>query len=175
MKFHKEFDKNLNEKTSASIFEKYNVNVFNGQYGLKPVLLKAHSNEHKAKVSKILNLIKSMWNSINLVEQTNTRYEIQFEDKKFKDILYEKNLETINFRTLTLINQSYSNGFYYYVLCNEYIYIVLKINGKDENDIDIYDIGQFVSFSFQENAAILYEITIPESKMLLGLNIFMKY
>jgi hypothetical protein len=29
--------------------------------------------------------------------------------------------------------------------------------------------------SFMFNAAPVFEITIPESKMLLGLNIFMKY
>ena len=175
MKFHKEYDKNLNEKINAHIFEKYNINVFNGQYGLSPVLLKADSYDHKQVISKILNLIKSLWNSINLVEQTSTRYEMQFEDVKFKDILYEKELENVNFRTLTLINQNYYNGYYYNVLCNEYLYIVLKVNIKDENDIDIYDIGPFIPIYFQENSAILYEITVPESKMLLGLNIFMKY
>lgn len=175
MKFHKEFDKNLNEKSNSYVFEKHNINVFNGQFGLRTPLLKANSNDHKNISLKILNLIKSMWNSINLVEQTNTRYEMQFEDVKFKDILLEKNLEEYQFRSLTLINQSYQNNFYYYVLCNEYIYVVLKVNVKNDDDVEIYDIGTFVSFAFQEKCAIVYEITIPESKMLLGLNIFMKY
>ena len=102
-------------------FEKYNINVFNDVDQVNNILLKADSNSHKITVMKILNLIKYLWNSINLVEQTNTRYEMQFEDVKFKDILYEKSLENVNFRTLTLINQSYSNNYYYYVLCNSFI------------------------------------------------------
>ena len=100
---------------------------------------------------------------------------MQFEDVKFKDILYEKSLENVNFRTLTLINQSYSNNYYYYVLCNSFIYIVLKINVNDENDVNIYDIGPFVELTLQQKHEIIYEISIPESKMLLGLNFYMKY
>ena len=156
-------------------FEKYNINVFNDVDQVNNILLKADSNSHKITVMKILNLIKSLWNSINLVEQTNTRYEMQFEDVKFKDILYEKSLENVNFRTLTLINQSYSNNYYYYVLCNSFIYIVLKINVNDENDVNIYDIGPFVELTLQQKHEIIYEISIPESKMLLGLNFYIKY
>jgi hypothetical protein len=116
-----------------------------------------------------------MWNSINLVEQTSTRFEMQFEDTRFKDILYEKDLEHYNFRTLTLIYESYKDECLYQVLCNDYFYVVLKTDEKKNNETDIFDIGPFVPIIFQEKYAILYEITIPESKMLLGLNIFMKY
>jgi hypothetical protein len=175
MKYHKEFDKNLNENKNAYVFEKYNINVINGQNGMKPELLKANLNEHKIIVFKILNLIKSMWNSINLMEQTSTRYEMHFEDPKFKDILYEKDLEHYSFRTLTLIYENYTNECLYQVLCNDYFYVVLKTDDKNDSETDIYDIGPFVSFIFQEKHALLYEITVPESKMLLGLNIFMKY
>lgn len=175
MKYHKEFDKNLNENKNAYLFEKHNINVINGQNGMKLELLKANSNEHKIIVFKILNLIKSMWNSINLVEQTSTRFEMQFEDPRFKDILYEKDLEHYSFRTLTLICESYKDECLYQVLCNDYFYVVLKTDEKKNNETDIFDIGPFVPVIFQEKHAILYEITVPESKMLLGLNIFMKY
>lgn len=178
MKLHKEYDKDLNEYSDRFKIEKFNVNIFNGVGPNNNILFKADLNDHKVTVFKILNLIKSLWNSINLREQKNeynTIYNMEFEDFKFNNELTKKNLEDVKFRTLILSKEFTENDYIYQILCNDYIYIILKIDKFDSSNVDIYDIGPFVELSLQQKHEILYEIAIPESKMLLGLNFLMKY
>lgn len=92
------------------------------------------------------------------------------EDPKAAEYLQKKDIKDIPFRSLRMISQTYKDGAYYQILCNKYLYIVLKVTGKNQENVDVYDIGLMVQLKFCSHFALIYEVLIPESRELLGLN-----
>ena len=78
------------------------------------------------------------------------------------------------FRELSLVSQSYVNGNYYQILMNRYVYMILKLSGTAFDNADIYDIGIHAPLKFNIYHAPIFEIAIPESRMLLGFSINME-
>ena len=74
-----------------------------------------------------------------------------------------------------MIGQTYLDGYYYQILVNKYIYIILKTNANNEDDCDIYDFGVLFPLKYASYKALIYEITIPESRELLGLNFYLGF
>lgn len=172
---HKEYDSDYKENYKASKIITNNINLINGQYNLRSVLFLISDQNELSERTKIINGLTSFWKSVNLIETHSNKYRIEIEDPKYGDYIKAKRMENILYRDLNVVQNIFKDGFYYQVLMNNYIYIVLKIDANDENLIDIFDIGKFIPMTFMSQSAPIFEITIPESKMLLGLNVFMKY
>ena len=165
----KEF-KDLNDKI---IKELKNVSLFNTRGIRYEVQFKIQDNQVKRIMTKIINFISIYKNIIELREVDENKFEMVIEDSKAGKILKDKDLYDINFRTFTMLYQDILKGYYYQILLNRYVYIVLKQNAENEEDVDIYDFGPLVPLTFTYLHAPVYEITIPESKMLLGLGFYM--
>jgi hypothetical protein len=172
---HKEYDSDYKENYKASKIITNNINLINGQYNLRSILFLISDQNELSERTKIINGLTSFWKSVNLIETRSNKYRIEIEDPKYGDYIKAKRMENILYRDLNVVQNIFKDGFYYQVLMNNYIYIVLKIDANDENLIDIFDIGKFIPMTFMSQSAPIFEITIPESKMLLGLNVFMKY
>jgi hypothetical protein len=171
---HKEYDVLCNELVEKSKIETTNINLFNGQFNLRSILFGTSDVSTISSRTKILNGIKSYWKSINLIQTHETEYKINVEDSRYGEYALSKGIDAIPYKLLNVIKTINYEGNEYQILANNYIYIVLKINLKSD-DVELYDIGKFIPLGFMTNTAPVFEITIPESKMLLGLNIFMKY
>jgi hypothetical protein len=172
---HKEYDSDYKENYKASKIVTNNINLINGQFNLRSVLFLISEQNELNERTKILNALTSFWKSVNLIETNSNKYRIEIEDSKYGDYIKSKHMENLLYRDLNVVQNMFKDGFYYQVLMNNYLYIVLKIDANDEDSIDIFDIGKFIPMTFMNQSAPIFEITIPESKMLLGLNIFMKY
>ena len=57
---------------------------------------------------------------------------------------------------------------------NRYVYMILKLSGTAFDNADIYDIGIHAPLKFNIYHAPVFEIAIPESRMLLGFSINME-
>ena len=57
---------------------------------------------------------------------------------------------------------------------NKYVYMILKLSGSSFDDADIYDMGIHAPLKFNIYHAPVFEIAIPESKMLLGFSVDME-
>ena len=96
-------------------------------------------------------------------------------DSKTRAILRSKGLLELPFRQLVLVSQSFVNGNYYQILMNRYVYMILKLSGTSFDNADIYDFGIHAPLKFNIYHAPVFEISIPESKMLLGFAIDMEF
>ena len=166
-------DKNFKDLYDKSIKELKNISLFNTRGIRYDVQFKVQDYQVKNIMNKIINFINVYKNAIELREIDVARFEMIIEDSKAGKILQDKDLKDVNFKTFTMPHQQFLNGYYYQILLNKYVYIVLKQNAEKEDDVDIYDVGSLVPLTFSYLHAPVYEITIPESKMLLGLGFYM--
>ena len=130
--FHKEYDVDFMDKSEANQIITNNINLLNGQFNLRSAQFNASNVEEISLRTQILNGLKSFWNSVNLVETQPSKYRIDIEDFKFGDFIKSKGLEDVQFRNLNTVQNLFHEGYYYQVLMNNYIYIVLKVNSKNE-------------------------------------------
>lgn len=137
------------------------------------VQFKIQDQRTKKIMIKLMNFLNIYQNIIELREIEPIKFEMIIEDSKAGKMLQDKELNGIEFKTLTMPHQQYLDGYYYQLLLNKYIYIVLKQSVSDENDVDIYDFGPLIPLTFNYLHAPVYQITIPESKLLLGLGFYM--
>lgn len=171
--FHKEYDIKLNELPEKFIENKRNIKTMEDVFpGLKTYMY-IDNFEFKLALIHIYNFVKKYWNSINLNESNKNQYTIEFDDDQAEEELSNsKDLTNYGWRNLFLSKLIFNNNFYYHVLTNRYIYIVLKVD-KNNSICDVYDFGITFPVTYKHNNALIYEITIPESSELLGLNFYL--
>lgn len=168
--FHREYDKDLNHLPENDVLEKVNIRPIGDYVSAFETKLIIEDTDIKNESIKILNCVKSFWSAINLQENAYGGYDMIIEDIKVNDYLLKKGIKDVPFRSFNMLSQTYKDGNYYQILCNRRLYIVLKYNEKTPDDIDIYDIGLLVQMKFASHYALIYEVLIPESRELLGLN-----
>lgn len=173
--FHKEYDINLNNITENNVSNTHNLIPINEQYAPYATKLYIDDYEVKSTLITLKNYLKAHWKTLNLIEKENSIYNIEFEDSKAGQIEKEKGLSIVEYRALKMIGQTYLDGYYYQILVNKYIYIILKTNANNEDDCDIYDFGVLFPLKYASYKALIYEITIPESRELLGLNFYLGF
>lgn len=165
---HKEFDSNLKLIEGATAISKA---------GMVPVedIDKSFSTaffiediSERSKRIKIMTLLNAYWDKIELRENKINGYDIIVEDANFGEDLKKKELVEIPFRQLDILFQSSYDKTIYQILTNKYLLIVLKISLK--GDVDVFDICPLFPFQYQNMHALIYEVSIPESRELLGLN-----
>ena len=115
-------------------------------------------------------VIKQNMRPISDIENNNNGYDMVIEDSRFGDEMKKKGLDTVRFRSLDAIGQAGDGDYIYQILANKYLYIVLKISANDPNDVEIFDIGPLCPMKYASHHALIYEVLIPESRELLGLN-----
>lgn len=170
----RECDSNFDLIEESSKDQTKNVMLLNKLINGKSVEFEFQLPDFKRRSLKLINLLSVYKKSINLNEIRPGEFEIIFNDSKVGAILKEKDLYDVQFMAFSLSYQTFLKGFMYQVLINKYIYLVIKINERTPDDAEIYDFGVISPFKFTENHAPIFEITIPESKMLLGLAIDME-
>jgi hypothetical protein len=171
--FHKEYDTSLNPIKEKDVFIKENVKTID-EYG--PGYAAQLVIEDYQVVSRLLNIkniVKEFWEIINLQERSEGGFEMMFEDPKFEKSLKIRDLADVGFRQVDVLANLYNEGYVYQILCNRYLYIVLKINSKTNDVEDIYDFGVVCPLKYATHCALIYEVTIPESRELLGLNFYL--
>ena len=138
---HYEFSKDLDVIEDKTFKDFSGIELVNDKEDTYKTKLEIEDFEYKSKLLKIRNIITSHWKSLNLIEKNSDDgiWWIEIEDRKLGQILKAKDIYDINWRSLKLSGKTYSNGYYYNILLNKYIYMVLKVNGKNENDCEMYD------------------------------------
>ena len=168
--FHKEYDAEMNHIKENDIVEKYNIRPISDIVASYKTMLLIEETERKNLLKKMLNFIKGYWNIIDLRENASHGYDMVIEDPRFGDNLKAKGLDQYGFRSFDLVTQAYDGGYLYQVIANRYLYIVLKSKESNPDEIDIYDIGAICPLKYASHHALIYEVLIPESRELLGLN-----
>ena len=171
--FHKEYDLKLNEIIEKSVENKRNVKTITDVFSSLKTYLYIDNFEYKLALIHIHNFIKKYWNSINLNETRENQYKIEFDDQKASIEIAKLDDNNLQWKEVKLAQTLFKDGFYYQVLTNKNIYIVLKINSKNESECDIYDFGIHFPFTYKFGAGLIYEVSIPESSELLGLNFYL--
>ena len=167
---HKEFDAEFFCDESKTFEEKMNMIPladYNAAYSTKLLI---EDTDTKGTALKTIQFVKAFWNSIDLQEKKTGVFEMTSEDPMFGEVLKKKKLEKVEFRKFIMLTEAKKDDFSYQILCNKWLYLVLKTNLKDDSDIEIYDIGAHIPMKFFTKSALIYEVTIPESRELLGLN-----
>lgn len=145
-----------------------NVILFNKLIEGREIRFDIETPQFKDISRKLLNVLNVYKNSIDLTEIDPGQFEMVFNESKIGSILNSKGLLNVPFKTFSLAYQTFINGYQYQVLLNKKIYLVIKSSTYNEDDVSIYDIGILAPLKFEIDHAPLFEITIPESKMLLG-------
>jgi len=122
-------------------------------------------------MKSILFFIDTYKNIIELREYEEDKFELLTEDSKAGQFLIDNDLINIQFRLFIMVINQKIEDYTYQLYLNKFIYIVLKID--NEGNTDIYDYGPIVPLTFDYLHALIYEITIPESRILLGMNFSM--
>ena len=144
--------------------------LFNKLIEGRDIEFEFQNDKFKDIATKLMNIISVYKNSdkIELTEIAPNEYKIEFNESKIGQILRSKGLLDLPFRTFSISYQTSINGYYYQILINKFIYLVLKSSESDADDVEIYDYGIVSPLKFNYNHAPIFAITIPESKMLLG-------
>lgn len=170
---HYEFNYDLEVIEDKTTKEYSYINPMNNIAKFFEATLYIQDYEVKSKLIKLRNILKSHWKAFNLVEKDEGIYWIEIEDTKLGEYLKSKNLyDEAKWRSLKIVKEEFHDNYFYHVLTNKYVYIVLKINAKKESDCDIYDWGVLFPMSYIQGKALLYEVTYPNSRELLGLNFY---
>ena len=173
--FEREIDKNFDIVSSKSKTQTKNVILYNSLIPGKEIEFEMEAPEFKDRSLKILNILNAHKKSLELNELNDNVYEMAFNNSKIGAILRSKGLLELPFRQLVLVSQSFVNGNYYQILMNRYVYMILKLSGTSFDNADIYDFGIHAPLKFNIYHAPVFEISIPESKMLLGFAIDMEF
>jgi hypothetical protein len=168
--FHREYDVKLNHIQENDVMEKVNIKPVGDYIPALEAKLMIEDTDVKNEAKKILDMVRSYWTSINLQENSSGGYDMVFEDAGAEEELAKRDLKDVPFRSFNVLSLAYKNGFYYQILCNRRMYIVLKYSESKPDDIGIYDFGVLVQMKFASHYALIYEVLIPESRELLGLN-----
>jgi hypothetical protein len=166
--FERACDKNFDIISEKTKNQTKNVILFNNLIEGREIKFDFEKSEFKDLSRKILNIFGIYKNSLELNEISPGQFEAIFNESKIGNIMKAKGVYDIPFRTFTTNYQTFLNGCYYQVLINKYMYLVIKSSAADQDSVDIYDYGIFSALKFTENHAPIFEISIPESKMLLG-------
>ena len=170
---HYEFNYDLEVIEDKTTKEYSYINPMNNIAKFFEATLYIQDYEVKSKLIKLRNILKSHWKAFNLVEKDEGIYWIEIEDTKLGEYLKSKNLyDEAKWRSLKIVKEEFHDNYFYHVLTNKYVYIVLKINAKKESDCEIYDWGVLFPMSYIQGKALLYEVTYPNSRELLGLNFY---
>ena len=173
--FERELDNNFDLVKNKSKTQTKNVVLYNSLIPGKEIQFEMEDPIFKERSLKILNILNSYKNSIELNELDNQVYEITFNNSRIGSILKSKGLLDIPFRKFILVSQSYVNGNYYQILMNGYVYLILKLSSSSFDNADIYDFGVHAPLKFNVFHAPVFEIVIPESRMLLGFAVDMEF
>lgn len=169
--FERELNNTFELLSEKSKTQTKNVILYNSLIPGNEIQFEMESPEFKDRSLKILNILQAHKKSIELNELENNVFEMVFNNSKIGTILRSKGLLDLPFRKFSLISQSYLNGCYYQILVNKYVYLILKLSGSSFDNADVYDFGILAPIRFNIYHAPIFEIAIPESKMLLGFSI----
>ena len=138
---HYEFTRDLEVIEEKTFKDHAGIELINDRAETYKTKLEIEDYSYRSMLLKIRNVISSHWKSLNLIERNSDDgvWWIEIEDRKLGKILKDKGIYDVNWRSLKLAGKTYADGSYYNILLNKYIYLVMKISGKDENDCEIYD------------------------------------
>ncbi len=170
MNFERVCDEEFNLIPEKSKTQTKNVILFNKLIEGRDIEFEFQTDKFKDNAIKLLNILSVYKNSdrLELNEIKPNEFELVFNDSKIGQILRSKGLLDLPFRTFSTIYETTLNGYNYQILINSLIYLVLKSSENNVDNVDIYDYGVISPLKFSYNHAPIFEITIPESKMLLG-------
>ena len=171
--FHKEYDVNFNHDQDSDVVVKQHIKTIDEYAREYATKLLIDDTELVNEAIAIRSFIKEFWSIIDLKETELGRYEIVVQDSRAIDSLVKRNLTKIDFMRVDMVAQTNKDGYNYQVLCNSRLYIVVKTKIGDEADVTIYDFGVLIPLKYFTQHALLYEVTIPESRELLGMNLLL--
>ena len=168
--FHREYDEKFNLLDDNRVSVKENIKLIEEYVAAYSAKLLIEEYDETQKLMSIYYLVKEFWNVINLQERPEGGFEMPFEDPKYKDRIKDKGLSDVGFSKLDVLSSTAVGKDVYQILANKYMYVVLK-SASGSEETDIYDFGVMCPLQYAPHKALIYEVTIPESRELMGLNL----